>query len=92
MKACRCFSDGANQEWAMARATADPAASLRDDKQKGKQRQRQRRNTVVSPLRRQSAPPSVEMTEIEWAAKEDDSEMAGVLDKFLALNEVAVLK
>jgi hypothetical protein len=35
---------------------------LRDDKQKNRQQQRQRRNTGVSPLRRQSAPPSVEMT------------------------------
>jgi hypothetical protein len=39
-----------------------------DDKQKDMQQQRQRRNTGISPLRRQSAPPSVEMTCI-WVVR-----------------------
>src|SRR6266702_6270820 len=43
-----------------------PGVGARKNKQKQRQKQRQRqgqrRNTGISPLRRQSAPPSVEMT------------------------------
>src|SRR6266404_8670938 len=40
-------------------------------KQRQRQRLRQRRNTGISPLRRQSAPPSVEMTFVMGGLKEN---------------------
>jgi hypothetical protein len=38
--------------------------------QREEQEQGQRRNTGISPLRRQSAPPSVEMTFVWWVERE----------------------
>ena len=54
----------------------DPVRSGRNDdscvgvrKNKQEQEQEQRRNTGISPLRRQSAPPSVEMTLVWWVER-----------------------
>src|SRR6266851_596069 len=43
---------------------------MQREQQEQEQRQEQRRNTGISPLRRQSAPPSVEMTFVMGAERE----------------------
>src|SRR5216683_3475491 len=43
-------------------------------KQRQRQRLRQRRNTGISPLRRQSAPPSVEMTFVMGTEREQSTQ------------------
>src|SRR6266851_8711799 len=57
----------------------DSCVGVRKNKQE--QEQRQRRNTGISPLRRQSAPPSVEMTFVWWIESEQATTKARTTTK-----------